>query len=203
MTTTVSLLLVVIHLLTMVVANPNTPQSLKSAVVDIANRVADQAQQDMNIAPANPVAVISNPTVPVYNLPLYPTQPGNGGTVVGGVINNPTNHMADAQLIVNPDTTFKSADSYKDEANGVPFGTYFYKVSFVNADGVYVKDAPIKFTSPDATEGEEQNRTTDTRMTRDDVEYYHTFSYTPKTAGVKHLVFESDAVIKTVDVTVQ
>lgn len=176
---------------------PNAPTELTDAVTLLGNKGIEIAK--------NPPADTANTSVQVQTQPVQTTGstiPQSGGTITAPMAND---QQAPAQPQSQPELRVEVIASGigRDPINNVPYGEYHIKVSYIDELKRFVKGAQITVDAPDNVYPNPETRTTDTINSADSVEWFHTFSYVPKTTGAKTLTFTSNGLTKTVDLNVQ
>ena len=214
MTQALLLLISAMQLLTLVSGNPQLPQSFKDSVIIIANRAIAVAQEEIN----NQRQIVSTPTPAQVQEQVVQATPPPVIIIptpqsVGAIPSIPMEDKTEIFVRTDPSETTTS-----------------FWVNVVDADGNYVYDAPVKFTTP---EGLVETRTTsnlsknrdgkfvnlltvprgvdgrldfnDPTVSVSNVPYfwYNTFNYTPSSKGKKVLTFETLGKTKTIEIVVE
>lgn len=212
MSTTVTLLLLAVQLLTVVLQSPNLPPDVRATAIQVANRAITYAQTDQGNVP---IRVQIGTTSPIIIQPQQQTPPSGstGSTQAGTVITQTHMPQPQPQLVVSLAPGFIQG-GYKDSANDVPFGEFFFKVSYIKSDGTYVngmdsdgKIIPEYLVTVDAPDGAyDNNRTFDgvaSGKPQDRNNFYHIFSYTPGSIGHKKITFHCNGLSTSIEVDVQ
>lgn len=193
MSATVALLLSAIQLLTLVVSTPNLPQPIRETALTVAFQAINEANRQQGL-----------PEVDATLYTQYTQTPVAGNTQTSTIATTTPVSMPEskAQLRVVIDERFEHG-GYRDPANGVPFGEYFYKVSLLDEQGKNVNGVEVILEAPDNVNGKKMVKKIDTISTTGAVDYYHTFSYIPSTAGTKTLVFTGGGLTTEIVLNVQ
>lgn len=169
----VTLLILALQLLNAVSANPNAPADLRAEATTVANAAILEANAELAQSNTPPI-ITSAPTIPA---PIQTqTQP-----VFGNIPMTTTDMENDISPIDQSAITISATISAPDASRGNPFGKISLQARVLDKDGNTVDKAPIAMTLGD---GDPVFAKIDTILsTETNTDHYHTFSYTPFSAG--------------------
>lgn len=178
-----ALLILAIHLLTMVANNPNLSDAYRQEINQVANAAIVAAQDAMSTT--TPVTSNSSGTI-------QPVVPQVHTHLTGALTGTMTE---DQSAIV---VTNQGQIQGPNDVNGAPFGTYWFNVTVLDANGNPVPHVSIQMTG----DGSTTTRTADTVNGLNGTNYHTTFSYEPQSQGDKSFTFTSGNLTQTLELTI-